>query len=113
MPTARTTETEAAAAAMRLTRRQYAQRIREARRAAATGHTNAHLRLHDLRSCPSVPPNPDRAASCLTHARRAAEVLKQLEACRYDPDLQHLAALIERPRQRREMLQGLADTAVA
>ncbi|QFP78543.1 hypothetical protein [Deinococcus sp. AJ005] len=113
MPTARTAETETAAAVMRFTRRQHAQRIREARRAAAVGHPKAGTRLEDLRSCLSIPPNPDRQASCLLHAARTAKALGELEACRHDPDLDGIAVLIERTCQRGQVLQSLADTAAA
>ncbi len=77
--TTRSPETEASAEAMRMQRRQYAQRIREARRAMECGHPEGRARLERIRAQAQQIPNPDRRRDCARAATRAEARYRELE----------------------------------
>lgn len=77
--TTRNADTERVAEVMRQQRRQYAQRIREARRAMDAGHPEGRARLERIRAQAGNVPNPDRRRDCARAATRAEARYKELE----------------------------------
>ncbi|RJF74631.1 hypothetical protein D3875_03560 [Deinococcus cavernae] len=75
----RANSTEAAAENMRQQRRQYAQRLREARRALDAGHPEGRARLERIRAQAGNVPNPDRRRDCARAATLAEARYRELE----------------------------------
>jgi hypothetical protein len=114
MPILRTPEVEAAAERMRERRAHLARNIRQARILARQLNPAGS---DDLRRFQRVTeeqgylyPNPDRAASCQTHADRAREGYELLCAQLVQPDEQ-AASILEAARASAELYAALAQTA--
>lgn len=87
--TTKTVNVQQAAALMRLQRKVYAKRLRDARRAVQLGHPQGQQRLAKLLELGQPAPNPDREASCLKALARATEDYSALVK---DVDLETVAA---------------------
>ncbi|MDP9766172.1 hypothetical protein [Deinococcus enclensis] len=98
--------------AIRLARREAAKRLLALRAAARAGNPRARTRLRIATLEGSKFPNPDRRASCLKHAAQARAELADLEACQGTPDLVGVDQDIARTRQRLEVFEALAETAI-
>lgn len=95
---------------MRTQRAELTVRVRKLRQAAAQGHAQATTRLTIYKLSGAPCPNPDCARSIERHLKATQTVLKQLQECEGDPDLDGLEDMILRARQRCELLQRLAAT---
>lgn len=89
--TTRNAATEASAENMRMQRRQYAKRLKEARRAIDSGNPNARARLERIRAQAQNVPNPDRRRDCARHAARAEARYRELEGTTHTASIDAVA----------------------